>query len=129
MEGEISNLARPPSGHLYFSLKDARAQVSCALFRNAATRLGFKPENGTQVLVRAEVSLYEARGNFQLIVNHMEEAGDGALRRALRSCSNSASSMPACSTRNTSGHYLFCRRALVSSLHLAAPLCATYWQY
>jgi exodeoxyribonuclease VII large subunit len=82
VEGEISNLARPPSGHLYFSLKDARAQVSCALFRNVATRLGFKPENGTQVLVRAEVSLYEARGNFQLIVNHMEEAGDGALRRA-----------------------------------------------
>ena len=82
VEGEISNLARPPSGHLYFSLKDARAQVSCALFRNVATRLGFKPENGTQVLIRAEVSLYEARGNFQLIVNHMEEAGDGALRRA-----------------------------------------------
>jgi len=82
VEGEISNLARPPSGHLYFSLKDARAQVSCALFRNAATRLGFKPENGTQVLIRAEVSLYEARGNFQLIVHHMEEAGDGALRRA-----------------------------------------------
>ncbi len=82
VEGEISNLARPPSGHLYFSLKDARAQVSCALFRNVATRLGFKPENGTQVLIRAEVSLYEARGNFQLIVNQMEEAGDGALRRA-----------------------------------------------
>ncbi len=82
VEGEISNLAQPPSGHLYFSLKDARAQVSCALFRNRATRLGFQPENGTQVLVRAEVSLYEARGNFQLIVNHMEEAGDGALRQA-----------------------------------------------
>ena len=82
VEGEISNLARPPSGHLYFSLKDARAQVSCALFRSAASRLGFTPENGTQVLVRADVSLYEARGNFQLIVNHMEEAGDGALRRA-----------------------------------------------
>jgi exodeoxyribonuclease VII large subunit len=82
VEGEISNLARPPSGHLYFSLKDARAQVSCALFRNVASRLGFNPENGTQVLIRAEVSLYEARGNFQLIVSSMEEAGDGALRRA-----------------------------------------------
>lgn len=82
VEGEISNLARPPSGHLYFSLKDATAQVSCALFRNNAARLGFTPENGMQVLVRAQVSLYEARGNYQLIVNHMEEAGDGALRRA-----------------------------------------------
>jgi len=80
--GEISNLARPPSGHLYFTLKDARAQVSCALFRNRATRLGFEVENGSQVLVQADVSLYEARGNFQLIVSHMEEAGDGALRRA-----------------------------------------------
>jgi exodeoxyribonuclease VII large subunit len=80
--GEISNLSRPPSGHLYFTLKDARAQVSCALFRNRAIRLGFEIENGTQVVVQAEVSLYEARGNFQLIVSHMEEAGDGALRRA-----------------------------------------------
>ena len=82
VEGEISNLARPPSGHLYFSLKDAGAQVSCALFRNRATRLGFKVDNGVQVLAHAQVSLYEARGNYQLIVEHLEEAGDGALRRA-----------------------------------------------
>ena len=82
VEGEISNLARPVSGHLYFTLKDASAQVSCALFRNRAIRLGFSPENGSQVLVQAQVSLYEARGNYQLIVNHMEDAGDGALRRA-----------------------------------------------
>jgi len=82
VEGEISNLARPPSGHLYFTLKDARAQVSCALFRNRATRLNAEIENGTQVLIQADVSLYEARGNFQLIVSHLEEAGDGALRRA-----------------------------------------------
>ena len=82
VEGEISNLARPVSGHLYFTLQDARAQVSCALFRNRTTRLGFSPENGSQVLIQAQVSLYEARGNYQLIVNHMEEAGDGALRRA-----------------------------------------------
>ncbi len=82
VEGEISNLARPASGHLYFTLKDARAQVSCALFRNRALRLRFSPENGAQVLVRAQVSLYEARGNYQLIVDQMEEAGDGALRRA-----------------------------------------------
>ncbi len=82
VEGEISNLARPASGHLYFTLKDAKAQVSCALFRNRALRLRFSPENGAQVLVRAQVSLYEARGNYQLIVDQMEEAGDGALRRA-----------------------------------------------
>jgi len=55
VEGEISNLARPVSGHLYFTLKDARAQVSCALFRNRATRLGFSPQNGSQVLIQAQV--------------------------------------------------------------------------
>jgi len=82
VEGEISNLARPPSGHLYFTHKDAAAQVSCALFRNRATRLGFQVENGSHVLVQAQASLYEARGNYQLIVSHIEEAGDGALRRA-----------------------------------------------
>lgn len=80
--GELSNLARPPSGHLYFTLKDSRAQVSCALFRNRAQQLPFKPENGAQVLVQADVSLYEPRGNYQLIVNRMEPAGDGALRQA-----------------------------------------------
>ena len=82
VEGEISTLARLASGHLYFTLKDARAQVSCALFRNRALRLRFSPENGAQVLIRGQVSLYEARGNYQLIVDQMEEAGDGALRRA-----------------------------------------------
>jgi len=88
VEGEISNLARPASGHLYFTLKDARAQVSCALFRNRATHLGFSPQNGSQVLIQAQVSLYEARGNYQLIVNHLEEAGDGALRRAFEQLKN-----------------------------------------
>ncbi|WJW76273.1 exodeoxyribonuclease VII large subunit [Thiohalobacter sp. IOR34] len=82
VEGELSNLARPASGHLYFTLKDARAQVRCALFRNRNRGLGFVPEDGMQVLVRAEVSLYEARGDYQLIVDRMEAAGDGALRRA-----------------------------------------------
>jgi exodeoxyribonuclease VII large subunit len=88
VEGEISNLARPVSGHLYFTLKDAGAQVNCALFRNRAIRLSFTPQNGTQVLLQAQVSLYEARGNYQLIVNHMEEAGDGALRRAFEQLKN-----------------------------------------
>ncbi|BAZ93644.1 exodeoxyribonuclease 7 large subunit [Thiohalobacter sp. COW1] len=82
VEGELSNLARPGSGHWYFSLKDARAQVGCAMFRGRNRNVRFQPQEGMQVLVRASVSLYEARGNYQLIVEHMEEAGAGALRRA-----------------------------------------------
>ncbi|GAW86233.1 exodeoxyribonuclease VII large subunit [Bathymodiolus platifrons methanotrophic gill symbiont] len=80
--GEISNLSRPASGHLYFSLKDDRAQVRCALFRSQAQKLKFVPENGLQIQASANVSLYEARGDYQLIVNQMQEIGDGALRRA-----------------------------------------------
>jgi exodeoxyribonuclease VII, large subunit len=82
IEGELSNLARPSSGHLYFSLKDQAAQVRCAMFRMRNMHLGFVPENGLQVLVRARVGLYEPRGEFQLLVEYMEPAGDGALRRA-----------------------------------------------
>ena len=81
VEGEISNLAQPASGHIYFSLKDNAAQVSCAMFKGRNRTLKFQPENGNQVLVRARVSLYQPRGNYQLIVDRMEEAGDGALRR------------------------------------------------
>ncbi|MGH8308010.1 MAG: exodeoxyribonuclease VII large subunit, partial [Gammaproteobacteria bacterium] len=82
VEGELSNLARPASGHLYFSLKDSAAQVRCALFRNRANLLRFKPMDGLHVLARARVSLYEARGDYQLLIEHMEEAGHGALQRA-----------------------------------------------
>ncbi len=82
VEGELSNLSTPASGHMYFSLKDANAQIRCALFKNQQRRLGFRPENGKQVIVTAEVSLYEPRGDYQLIVEQLEEAGDGALRRA-----------------------------------------------
>jgi exodeoxyribonuclease VII large subunit len=81
VEGEISNLARPTSGHIYFSLKDATAQVRCAMFRPSTRRLGFDPANGLQVLVRARVGLYEPRGEYQLVVEHMEPAGAGALRQ------------------------------------------------
>jgi exodeoxyribonuclease VII large subunit len=82
--GELSNLARPASGHLYFSLKDEQAQVRCAMFRGAASRgLRFRPENGQQVLMRARAGLYEPRGEYQLIVEHMEPAGDGVLLRRL----------------------------------------------
>lgn len=81
VEGEISNLARPASGHFYFSLKDEAAQVRCAMFKMRNRLLDFRPENGQQVLIRCRVSLYPARGDFQLIAEHMEEAGAGALRR------------------------------------------------
>jgi exodeoxyribonuclease VII large subunit len=82
VEGEISNLAMPGSGHIYFTLKDEAAQVRCAMFRNRNRQLRFTPENGMQVLLRVRVTLYEGRGEFQLVVEHMEEAGSGALQRA-----------------------------------------------
>jgi len=82
VEGEISNFASPSSGHWYFTLKDPAAQVRCAMFRNRNQLLRFRPENGQQVMIRARVGLYEGRGEFQLIAEHMEESGDGALRRA-----------------------------------------------
>jgi len=82
VEGEISNFSRPASGHVYFSLKDSAAQVRCAMFRARAGLLRFKPVDGLHVLLRARVSLYEMRGEFQLLVEHMEEAGHGALQRA-----------------------------------------------
>jgi exodeoxyribonuclease VII large subunit len=82
VEGEISNLARPGSGHLYFSLKDEHAQARCAMFRVRNLHLRFEPRNGMHVVARVRISMYEPRGEFQLIVEHMEEAGDGALRRA-----------------------------------------------
>ena len=82
VEGELSNVSRPASGHLYFTLKDSGAQVRCAMFRGNNRFLMFRPADGLQVLVRANLSLYEARGDYQLIVQSMEEAGDGALQRA-----------------------------------------------
>jgi exodeoxyribonuclease VII large subunit len=81
VEGEISNFARPASGHWYLTLKDDQAQVRCAMFRNSNQRVGFKPANGTQVLVRCRAGLYEGRGEYQLVIEHMEEAGFGALQR------------------------------------------------
>ncbi|MDH3401314.1 MAG: exodeoxyribonuclease VII large subunit [Chromatiales bacterium] len=83
IQGEISNLARPASGHLYLSLKDDRAQVRCAMWRQRSRGLGFQPRNGQQVIARAKVSLYEPRGEYQLIIEHMEEAGEGLLRQRL----------------------------------------------
>ncbi len=82
LQGEISNLSRPASGHWYFSLKDNRGQVRCALFRLNQRNIKFNPENGLEVLVRAAPTLYEARGDFQLIIQHIEPVGVGNLQLA-----------------------------------------------
>jgi exodeoxyribonuclease VII large subunit len=82
VEGEISNFSRPASGHVYFTLKDDRAQVRCAMFKPKAMYLRFTPRDGALVLARGRLTLYEARGDYQLVLEHLEEAGEGALRRA-----------------------------------------------
>ena len=82
VEGEIGNLSRPGSGHLYFTLKDVRAQVRCALFKPKSQWLKFAPREGLKVLARGRLTLYEARGDYQLVCDSLEEAGEGALRRA-----------------------------------------------
>ncbi len=81
VEGEVSNFARPGSGHWYFTLKDDDAQVRCAMFKNRNQSVRFMPDQGQHVLLRARVSLYEGRGDYQLIAEHMEEAGLGRLQR------------------------------------------------
>ncbi len=88
VEGEISNVARPASGHLYFTIKDEDAQVRCAMFRNQNRLLDFTPEEGSHVVAQSRVSLYPGRGDYQLIVSYMEETGDGALRRAFELLKN-----------------------------------------
>ena len=82
VEAELGNVTRPASGHLYFTLKDARAQVRCAMFKPKSTWLTFVPREGLRVLGRGRVTLYEARGEYQMVLDHLEEAGEGALRRA-----------------------------------------------
>src|SRR5690242_1623151 len=81
VEGEISNFAAPSSGHWYFTLKDREAQIRCAMFRARNAQVGFRPRDGQQLLLRGRVSLYEPRGDYQLLVEAMEDAGEGALRR------------------------------------------------
>jgi exodeoxyribonuclease VII large subunit len=80
VEGEVSNFAAPGSGHWYFSLKDGNAQVRCAMFRNRNQRIKQAPANGDAVRLRCRVTLYEGRGEFQLVVEHLEPAGAGALQ-------------------------------------------------
>lgn len=82
VEGELGNVTRPASGHLYFTLKDERAQVRAAMFKPKSQWLKFVPREGLRVLARGRLTLYEARGDYQLVIDHLEEAGEGALRRA-----------------------------------------------
>lgn len=81
LSAEISNFSQPSSGHWYFTLKDDGAQVRCAMFRNSNRRVTFRPQHGQQVLVRASVTLYEPRGDYQLIVESMHPAGEGLLQQ------------------------------------------------
>lgn len=81
LTGEISNFTQPVSGHWYLTLKDENAQVRCAMFRMKNLRVAFRPQNGMQVLVRANVSLYEPRGDYQLIIDSMLPAGEGLLQQ------------------------------------------------
>src|SRR5882762_7568727 len=80
VEGEISNCREAQSGHLYFTLKDERAQVRCVCFRNELRKLKFKPEDGEKVAVRGSVSVYESRGEYQIYVETIEPVGRGALQ-------------------------------------------------
>ena len=80
ISGEISNFSQPSSGHWYFTLKDDNAQVRCAMFRNSNRRVTFRPQHEQQVLVRANITLYEPRGDYQIIVESMQPAGEGLLQ-------------------------------------------------
>ena len=88
VQGEISNLSRPSSGHWYFSLKDANGQIRCAFFRLSQRKIQFSPENGMSVVIRGAPTLYEQRGDFQLIVQQMEPAGIGNLQLAFDQLKN-----------------------------------------
>jgi exodeoxyribonuclease VII large subunit len=81
VEGELSNLSQPPSGHWYFTLKDRDAQLRCVMYRNRNALLGFTPRTGAQLLLRGRISVFEPRGEYQLLAEHLEEAGIGELQR------------------------------------------------
>jgi len=82
VSGEVSNLRRPVSGHFYFTLKDAEAQLRVVLFKGNHQHLRYKPEEGAQILCRGRITVYEARGDYQLIVDYLEPAGLGVLAQA-----------------------------------------------
>ena len=88
VQGEISNLSKPSSGHWYFTLKDKNSQVKCAFFRLNQRKIKFSPENGMSVIIRGATTLYPQRGDFQLIIQQMEPAGIGNLQLAFDQLKN-----------------------------------------
>lgn len=88
VKGEISTLSRPASGHIYFTLKDAQAQIRCAMFRGQLTKSRYQPKQGDEVIVYGRLSLYEGRGDYQLIVSQMQPQGEGALQAAFFALKN-----------------------------------------
>ncbi len=122
IEGEISNLSQPASGHIYFSLKDAKAQISCALFRGNTYGIGFKPENGMLVRARGRVSLYEARGNYQLIADSLVRAGEGLLRAKFELLKNNLEAEGLFSESNKKGLPAFPLRIAVITSPTGAAL-------
>lgn len=89
LQGELSNFARPASGHFYFTLKDSRSQIRCAMFKGNNRYIDFNPDNGDDVVVRGKLGLYAARGDYQLIVEHMEPVGAGKLQAAFEATKKS----------------------------------------
>ena len=86
--GEISNMSRPSSGHIYFTLKDEDGAIGCAMWRSQASRLNFSPENGDQCILKGQVSLYPATGRYQLMVKSIEQAGSGNLMQQFEALKN-----------------------------------------
>ena len=82
VQGEISNCRQAASGHIYFTLKDERAQIRCVFFKNQQRGMKFRPEDGLKITVRGSISVYEARGEYQIYVESLEPLGRGALQLA-----------------------------------------------
>lgn len=122
ISGEISNFTQPASGHWYFTLKDDTARVRCAMFRNSNRRVTFRPQHGQQVLVRANITLYEPRGDYQIIVESMQPAGEGLLQQNTNSLKRNCR-QKVCSISNTKTTSLPC--ALRRCDHLKNRCCAT----
>ena len=126
VEGEISGLGQPASGHKYFSLKEGDALIRCALFKNRRQHQPTTaPAEGMQALVRGRLSVYESRGDMQLIVDYLEDAGEGALRREFEQL-NENCRRKVYSTTNTNNFCRSIRKSSASSAPTAVPRCTTF---
>ena len=125
VEGELSNFSQPASGHWYFSLKDRDAQLRCAMFRMKNALVGFTPQPGAQLLVRGRISVYEARGEYQLIVEHLEEAGTGRAQARVRAPEGAAGGRGPVRARAQAAACRASRAASASSPRPPGRRCAT----